>query len=74
MQLVDLPGLPEKGDVSDYLETHTPAELFQECGRTDMDYTVQSPDAAVPIGDSKLVGIGESFPPPACRIIWKTAC
>ena len=28
VHLVELPGLPEKGDVSDYLEAHTPAELF----------------------------------------------
>jgi putative DNA primase/helicase len=29
VHLVELPGLPAKGDVSDYLEKHTPAELFE---------------------------------------------
>jgi putative DNA primase/helicase len=29
VHLVKLPGLAEHGDVSDYLETHTPAELFE---------------------------------------------
>jgi 5S rRNA maturation endonuclease (ribonuclease M5) len=28
VHLVELPGLPDKGDVSDYLNFHTPAELF----------------------------------------------
>jgi hypothetical protein len=28
VQLVELTGLPEKGDVSDHLQAHTPAELF----------------------------------------------
>lgn len=29
VRLVELPGLAEHGDVSDYLKTHTPAELFE---------------------------------------------
>jgi CHC2 zinc finger/Protein of unknown function (DUF3631) len=28
VHVVDLPGLPEKGDLSDYLKNHTPAELY----------------------------------------------
>lgn len=30
VKIINLPGLPEKGDVSDWLKTHTPQELIEE--------------------------------------------
>jgi protein-S-isoprenylcysteine O-methyltransferase Ste14 len=66
VHLVRIPGLAEHGDVSDYLEAHTPAELFALMQAAPVwTPPVQSPDIAAPTGDKKpeggfrLVGIGE---------------
>jgi hypothetical protein len=44
VHLVELPGLPDKGDVSDYLQTHTPEELFERMRTT----PVWTPPAELP--------------------------
>ncbi len=45
VRLVELSGLPEKGDVSDWLETHTPEELREILGTTP-EWNAAAPDIA----------------------------
>ena len=59
VQLVELPGLRDKGDVSDYLETHTPTELFKLMKAAPVWTPPAAPNAANP---SIEVGQVVSYP------------
>jgi hypothetical protein len=61
VHLVELPGLAERGDVSDYLETHTPDELFALMQATPVwtPPTAATESTSKPGNGFKLAGIGE---------------